>query len=492
MTATEARVRGEPRTSLSPGAYAALVFAVALTAALLVVGVVAGDALPVALLAGVALASAALLSRRNAVWLLAFLVITYGGTLLEQGYGVPSPVLPLALLVVLASGPVRIVTHEERGPALDAILLAGAYGAVLLASSLVAGDFATATDAVMRQGRAAFVMVAVAAYVAAARSLRPVVWGLVVGGLVVAVIVDFQTITRTFDNDYWGLAKAPVRQIAGADSRPRAAGPIGDPNFFAQSMVVVVALAVERLKNSRMPAHRAIAGLAALAASASVVFSFSRGGFAALAVVLAISLLARPRSRTLLVATGVVLLLASPFVVRELGPRFAGMRGVTDVSAGRVATDRAVSGRAAEMLAAVQMFGDHPWLGVGVGNFNERYQDYAARGDLEQRRGGRSAHSLPLEIAAEIGLVGLVAFSAMVAVAYRRLRSTAVAPRDGPAADERLMAQGVAVALTGFLTASLLLHGAYPELMWVLLGLGIASSSLLGAEQTERSRLPAS
>ena len=58
------------------------------------------------------------------------------------------------------------------------------------------------------------------------------------------------------------------------------------------------------------------------------------------------------------------------------------------------------------------MFVEHPLTGVGRGNYYGRYPDYARRVDPSMPSGTLGAHSTPLAIAAETGLLGLTAWAA--------------------------------------------------------------------------------
>jgi O-antigen ligase len=63
--------------------------------------------------------------------------------------------------------------------------------------------------------------------------------------------------------------------------------------------------------------------------------------------------------------------------------------------------------RLAYWIAGWRMFSDHVWLGVGMGNYSEYYQQYAVLGWEQQLA---HAHDYYLNLAAETGLLGLAAF----------------------------------------------------------------------------------
>jgi putative inorganic carbon (HCO3(-)) transporter len=91
----------------------------------------------------------------------------------------------------------------------------------------------------------------------------------------------------------------------------------------------------------------------------------------------------------------------------------------------------AVIERMAHWQAALGMFTDHPWLGVGIGNYALAYPQYAL-GRWQDPLG--HAHNYYLNIAAEAGLLGLGAylllFGACMAYAWRVIRRSSWRIRD--------------------------------------------------------------
>jgi len=127
----------------------------------------------------------------------------------------------------------------------------------------------------------------------------------------------------------------------------------------------------------------------------------------------------------------------------------------------------AVIERLAHWQAGWDMFSEHPWLGVGIGNYEPVYPAYALpRWDDPLGH----AHNYYLNIAAEAGLVGLSAYLILWAAAFwqawRVVRRTAG------------YWQGVAVGILGILTHlavhnffdNLYVHGMYVHIA-ILLGL---------------------
>jgi putative inorganic carbon (HCO3(-)) transporter len=152
---------------------------------------------------------------------------------------------------------------------------------------------------------------------------------------------------------------------------------------------------------------------------AALFASQSRGawiGFAA--ALMAVSLVRVRGGRTTLVLALLIAFLATagalgafqgiaPAIAQRFGDALAGL-SVPDIATAEV-TDAnfAAIERLAHWQAAIHMWRDHPWLGVGFGNYAAIYPAYAIGRWLDPLG---HAHNLYLNVAAETGLVGLLAY----------------------------------------------------------------------------------
>jgi len=172
------------------------------------------------------------------------------------------------------------------------------------------------------------------------------------------------------------------------------------------------------LRQALVQASQYAAALAALCImSLAMLMSWSRGAWVGLAAALVVVTVVRSR-RALALAVALGLVLSYVLLIggaRYLPPAlvqrvsdFLPYVGGVDVRAVQV-TDAnfAVVERMAHWLAAVGMFSDHPWLGVGIGNYPQAYSRYAI-GRWRDPLG--HAHNYYLNIAAEAGVVGLLAY----------------------------------------------------------------------------------
>jgi O-antigen ligase len=205
----------------------------------------------------------------------------------------------------------------------------------------------------------------------------------------------------------------------------------------------------------------------------TVITTFSRGALLALVAVVGAMAYRHRANRTVLAVAlglGLVTFIALP---AEYTARITALTGVVSDGGAAGAADPSGLGRASEMPAAVQMFADRPLGGVGHRNYPQLYQDYSAWIGLDPRREPREAHSLYLEVASETGMLGLGVLTIGLALARARIVRGRRQLQAGSATHGLLMLDALGLALTAFLITSVFLHGAYPRVFWLLLGLAL-------------------
>ena len=161
----------------------------------------------------------------------------------------------------------------------------------------------------------------------------------------------------------------PLATDLTGDQAARAAGPFGEPNFFALSLAALVPIA---LHVAGRGGRRLILGLAtAVALGGGILSTGSRAGLLAAVIALfAHALLTRERaSRLAAVGTIAVALVVAPLFATQASSSL----------------QRSVGGRATENLIAVAMFTEHPVAGVGPGGYPGLYRDYSRRMGADPR-----------------------------------------------------------------------------------------------------------
>jgi O-antigen ligase len=214
----------------------------------------------------------------------------------------------------------------------------------------------------------------------------------------------------------------------------RAYGTFEQPNPYGGYLGLTLPLALGLVCAAVVPQGRRISGrwliwaggTGALMALA-LVMSWSRGawlGFAAAVGAMIVAIAARSgRAAVLgvvlavllayLLLTGGFSLLPSSLVQRFTD--FLPYLGVLDVRGAEV-TDAnfAVLERMAHWQSAVAMWTDHPWLGVGIGNYEAAYPDYALP---QWPLALGHAHNYYLNIGAETGAIGFLAYLLLLGAA---------------------------------------------------------------------------
>jgi putative inorganic carbon (hco3(-)) transporter len=307
-------------------------------------------------------------------------------------------------------------------------------------------------------------------------SLRPAIWTLLLAGIFLSTLSVYQQLSGNLEATFGGFSIAEEQPLAGGTSGYRVGGPMGSPNFFALVLIPLLPLAVDRLWREQHPLLRLLALWASGSMLLAIVFTFSRGGFVALAVVVGL-LLWRLRQRpALLLGLALVLVLLLPLAPDTYRERLGTL---TELAVLRedpaLTTERSIRGRLSEWIVGWEMFRDHPLGGVGVDHYPVHYLDYSEQLGLDNRRSERSPHSLYVEVAAEMGIVGLVAFGALLAALFAGLWYAHNRFRAQGAEDEASLVGALAIGFAGYLVGSLFLHAAYPRFFWTLAAIGFAA-----------------
>lgn len=441
---------------------------------------------------GLAIFVGAVVSTEFGLLILVFLAYTRLSDIAVHRFDAPSVAklfIPLLIGAILA----RWVFNNEppRGWEKVSILL-GIYGLVGFGSILYAPDPSRVLYTMLAYAKDAIIAVVVVILLHSPRTFHKVVWCLLAIGIFLGTISIFQYVTHTYQNDYWGFASANIQTIVGQKSDYRAAGPIGDPNYFAQVMVVLVPMALERFLHEKRLLLRGLALWALVAALFSVLLTYSRGGFLALGVaVISFFILYPPKIS--FIPVGIVLAL----VLASLAPpsyfdRILSVNELFNPSGSLYVQDLALRGRTSENLAAVEMIKEHPLFGVGLSNFSLLFNEYSRESGLALVATERAAHNLYLEVLAETGIVGIAVFLFILSSSFKSLILAWRTFQKTNHKDYAGLTAGFAMGLLGYLIAAFFIHNAYPRYFYLLIGLALSCEMVARnhlQELRERSRM---
>lgn len=240
----------------------------------------------------------------------------------------------------------------------------------------------------------------------------------------------------------------------------------GDSNYFATCALLVIPVAVYFAKGKGSPRERWFCiGSVALIMLAFTLAS-SRGGLVGLGAEIVYMAVRSGRSRKTAIVTAAVvlpLLLFSPVspLARMLHPEYG--------------DDLAAQIRRDFWREGFDMIRNHPLTGVGLGNFTAL--------SSSQTMGATQKHGMAcntlLEIAAELGIPGLLAFCGLSGAA---LWSAEKLRREGKKRKDVLFlyaGESMQTGLLGFLAASMFVSAEYQKPFWIFVALAATTPALL-------------
>jgi putative inorganic carbon (HCO3(-)) transporter len=455
-------------------------------------GLVVDNTLLVAIALGSCAAAGIAILFQPDVAILAFVALLYSNAAVVgiRFHGLPTLVgaaLPLLLLIPLTA----ILARRQPLIAGRPLGWMAAYLLVLSMSALLSTDPGVALGALWTfavEGLLLFLLII--NVVRSGDVLYRIVWVLLIVGSALAMATVHQAMTGSYGNEYLGFAQLNESNEQGWLNEDRAVirqgGPIGsgEKNRYAQMLVCLLPLGLLRFKDERSLLLRWTAAAMTGIIAWAVTLTYSRG--AAVGVVLTLIVMVfmrylRPLQILAVVLCLGVLLLASP----NFRERLSTIQSVPGVFAGdtsRRVADGAITGRLTQALAAVNMFLDHPLLGVGPGLYPSLYREYAREVGLPTRQEDREPHSLYLGIAAETGVLGSLAFSGVLFIVLRDLARA----RRRPPEQSRLasVASSYLLAIVAYLSTGIFLHLSFARYFWLWVALGAAAGhvALRGAE----------
>lgn len=417
-------------------------------------------------------------------------------------HGVPKPVaaaFPLLLAVPLVRDLVLRRQPLVLTPVLFLLLVLLGVQAVGAAFSIDPGRAFGALTTFAIEGVILYVLVT--NVLRSKETLRGATWALVAAGVLMSAVPLYQQLTRSFDNDYGGLAQVDglgfqtgeaAEEGGGVQRQARLAGPIGEKNRYAQVMLVLVPLGLSCVFRARTGVARLGWTLCTASIALGFVLAFSRGGAIGMLCMLGVALGLRliDARKALALAAGMgLLLVAMPQYWKRLETIGTTVQ-LFDEDAGPAAADGAVRRRVTEMMAAVRVFLDHPTIGVGPGMFKAYSEEYGNQDALRRIETGRRAHSLYLEIAAENGALGLGLFLAALLLTLVGLAGARRANlgRDPELAD---LATAYLLALVCYLSTGIFLHLAYMRYFYLVLALAGAVAHVGYHARSEADAQPA-
>lgn len=287
----------------------------------------------------------------------------------------------------------------------------------------------------------------------------------------------------------------------------RAFGTFGQPNPFGGFMGVLFPMAFTGMLAALYSGWRLIRGgsaarlmraatsllyfgSASCLVALALILSWSRGAWLGFGVSVAVMLFALPRKAihslflAFLLAGMVGALAASGRLPASISARLATITedifNVQDVRGVDITpANYAVVERLAHWQAAIDMATAHPWLGVGLGNYEIAYPEFRL---ANWKFALGHAHNMYLNMLAEVGLVGLIAYLALIFAILWYAWSV----RRHPSLPSRLIAIGILGVWTYVIVHSLT-DNLYVNNVFIHLGVTIGLLASLLREVPRRT-----
>ena len=442
----------------------------------------------IGIILGLSLAVILFLRPYLGAYLLVFTVFTNLSDLFTES-GLPSinqPLVAVLLFVVLANmifSPDKLVPLNKISRIEWSL---AAYFLVVLLSIAVANDQNQAFDDALRLLKNIIILFTIFFTLNSRAKLRGAIDVLIYTTTAVTVLGILVSITNS-EFTFWGLAQQSEIGQETLEGASRYGGPIGLANVWGQVLVALLPYYVYRfIDEKKNPLVKLFMLGAIVACLLAIVLTGSRGAFVALLVIVPIILFELGFKLTNLIplaGAGVLILLLLPSIYTS---RFVNLLSGENEAGQSIASDEAVIGRLEKMRAGFEMTKDHPFLGVGIGNYGTNYWDYAEElglepsiTDIQSEEAQRDAHSLYIEIASETGLFGLATFllfSGFLLVGVLNvLQLTKSLTIDS---SWRYWLAPISISLVGYLVSGIFLHGIVFRWFWIIAGLALSAIHL--------------
>jgi probable O-glycosylation ligase (exosortase A-associated) len=249
----------------------------------------------------------------------------------------------------------------------------------------------------------------------------------------------------------------------------------GDANYFAISCVLCIPLAFYLMIGRQPLWHRALCFGCMIVTLIGVTLAASRGGFLGL-VIAFLYLVARSKHRL----TNFVLVCAVMIPLSVLSPS-SPLQRLLHPNRG---DKESVEDHQIAWRAGLGMIKSHPFFGVGLGNFKPEMKRYTPEGVNVDT----IAHNTYVELAAELGIPGLLLYLTMI---FSSLRTLENVHRRAIRSDQPTLgraAAGIQAGLVGFAVSSFFLSAEYQRLLWLMIFLSATLPSILRSAAKDRTK----
>ncbi|MCK5146606.1 O-antigen ligase family protein [bacterium] len=313
-------------------------------------------------------------------------------------------------------------------------------GLLILSSTLYAKDQGGSLAKILEFGKYLLLYFLIIHLVKSEKQIRLLFWLIVVSGLCMFTFGLYYSFVA-------GEAASGMRLIS----------LVQDPNSFAIKLLPAVGFSYALFKIEEKNVLKLLALLSLMLLSLCIVVTFSRGGLMGLITILGLISWVEFRNKKGILFGITIFVILVITIPPEL--IFLRIQGLSTTK-----LDSSILQRLRLLKGGLHIFLEHPLIGVGAGNFMAYSRQYA--GTLFPM----VAHNSFLEVAAELGIIGLTVFISLISTTIKRLRKTF---SNHTSYTITQYVRGVLFSLFGFLTHSLFLSEEYNIILFLLIALAV-------------------
>lgn len=413
----------------------------------------------------------------------ASLPLDVSGTFGETALTKLSITKSLAALTLVAAG-LEILLHQKRIRVRRFItpeaMLTCLVFVVVVASAILHPTSDSAASAVRQMVIVLFVLVVIY-FVDTPDRLRHTLMVLIVVGSAIALYSISQRILRPVGtSEEWVAQSGAVLDVGeeNVGEMLRTTGTFSHPAWLGLFLTLCIPFTLGLAWSSPLARWRVV-GLAAVVVQVlGVLSTYSRMSYIATGLAVGLFLARRRLGIAVLALAAIGAIAMFPALPEDFQNRVYSIVEYRESSSSL--------SRLGQQIAAFHMFLDQPALGVGPGNFEQVVMDYRRRVPVVLEVQAIGAHNMYLQIAAELGLAGLIAVVLLLLVAWHQLRRLRIDARRCGNAMLAFSWEAAGIAFWAFLVSALFVHAQYRKEWWLLVGLAAAGRQFLGTREREQ------
>ncbi len=259
-----------------------------------------------------------------------------------------------------------------------------------------------------------------------------------------------------------------IGMYSAEDGILRITGTALDPNDFAMHLVILIPLTFALFLSYKSIFIKIILAFLFILSILNIIFTFSRGGFVGLAVVLGLStlvMIVQKKIKIAFIIFGlIVALVISLFVSQEYWQRIGSIVNVREAS---------IAARLESWKAGLKMMKDHPFKGVGLGVFQYEYSSISQTDPGYKVKVPKYAHNSYIQVGAETGILGLLFFLGLIYFTFRDLFIASKFFKEQQRINFFNLSQFLIISLAGYVVCGMFLTQAFLTMFWIISPLAI-------------------